>query len=365
VAPKKWSQEKANTWYVQQPWLVGCNFIPSTTINQLEMWQADTFNPETIDRELGWAAGLGLNSMRVFLHDLLWLDDAGGFKERIERYLEIAGGHGIKTMFVFFDDCWHDDPRLGKQPVPVPGIHNSGWLKAPGTKVISDPSQWGRLEDYVTDIVTTYRDDERVVIWDTYNEPGNNFLMTLSLPPFLAYTKLIGQLIKYLLLPYPSAKLLEKSFGWVRAGQPSQPVTCGTWYMRNWLHAKSNQMSLALSDVITFHSYFDLEATTGLVDGLRQHGRPILCTEYLSRNVGSLFETHLPYFKREKIGAYNWGLVDGKTQTKYGWEDRGGTEEPEVWFHDILRQDGTPFSAAEAEVIRGLTSRSASKQDPV
>jgi hypothetical protein len=319
------------------------------------MWQADTFDPETIDRELGWAAALGFNSMRVFLHDLLWMDDAQGFKDRIDRYLEIAHRHGIRTMLVFFDDCWHDDPELGKQPDPVPGIHNSGWLKSPGTQVVKDPSQWSRLEDYVSDIVSTFRADERVVVWDLYNEPGNNFLLSLSLPPALSYAKLLGQVAKYLALPYPSSTLLEKTFAWARGAGPSQPLTVGLWYLRTFLHARSNRVSLALSDVISFHSYFDLEATAELVEGLKQHGRPVLCTEYLSRDAGSRFETHLPYFEQDKVGAYNWGLVDGKTQTKYGWEDRGGAEEPEVWFHDVLRPDGSPYRQAEAELIRSLT----------
>ena len=105
------------------PWSFGCNFIPSTAINQLEMWQADTFDPETIDRELGWAAGIGMNLVRVYLHDLLWLDDKNGFLERMERFLEIASSHGIKAMFVFFDDCWRDEFKSGKQK------HSGRWWR--------------------------------------------------------------------------------------------------------------------------------------------------------------------------------------------------------------------------------------------
>jgi hypothetical protein len=362
IVEAKWSRERASAWYAQQPWLLGCNFVPSTAINQLEMWQADTFDPDTIDRELGWAAGVGFNSMRVFLHDLLWLDDAQGFKDRIARYLEISGKHGISTMFVFFDDCWQDDPHLGKQRDPVPGLHNSGWSKSPGTKAIKDPSQWGRLEDYVSDIVSTFKFDERVVVWDLYNEPGNGFLLSFSLPKVFSYARLLGQLVQYLLLPYSSASLLEQVFIWARAAQPSQPLTTGLWYLRTFLQAKSNQVSLELSDVFSFHSYFDLGVTTRLVEGLRRHGRPLLCTEYLARPAESRFETHLPYFKEQKIGGYNWGLVEGKTQTKYSWESRGGTGEPEVWFHDIFRQDGVPYSPAETELIRSLTGQNAASQ---
>ena len=355
----KWTLDRANAWYAAQPWPVGCNFIPSTAVNQLEMWQADTFDPETIDRELGWAAGLGFNSMRVFLHDLLWLDDARGFQDRIARYLDIAGQNGISTVFVFFDDCWNDDPRLGKQPDPVPGIHNSRWLKSPGTSLIKAPTQWGRLEDYVSCLVEAYRSDERVLLWDIYNEPGNGFLLSYRLPRLLSYASLLGQLIRYLVLPSPAAHLLEKAFSWARAVAPNQPLTAGLWYLRPNLQGKLNPAALELSDVITFHSYFDLATTTRLVEGLKTHGRPLLCTEYLARTANSLFQTHLPYFHEGKIGSYNWGLVEGKTQTIHSWQAKGGTAEPEVWFHDIFRRHGTPYDQAEAELIRSLTAHNA------
>mgnify|MGYP000664814273 CR=1 FL=1 len=351
----RWSQATANAWYAQQPWLVGCNFTPSTAINQLEMWQAGTFDPETIDRELGWAAALGFNSVRVYLHDLVWQHDARGFKDRIERYLDIAASHGISTTFVFFDDCWHDDPHLGNQRDPVPGIHNSGWAKSPGTVVVRDPAQWSRLEDYVSDIITTCRSDERVVMWDLYNEPGNTFLLSFSLPAALSYSKLLAQLVKYLILPTLSAALLQAAFSWARAVGPDQPLTTGLWYLHASLQSRLNPLALALSDVITFHSYFDLETTTSLVERLEAHERPLVCTEYLARSAGSLFETHLPYFQGKKIGAYNWGLVSGKTQTIYSWQSKGGTQEPQPWFHDVLRRDGTPYSATEADLIRRVT----------
>jgi hypothetical protein len=51
----RWSEAAANAWYSKQPWLVGSNYIPSNAVNQLEMWQADTFDPARIDTKLGWA----------------------------------------------------------------------------------------------------------------------------------------------------------------------------------------------------------------------------------------------------------------------------------------------------------------------
>ncbi len=126
-----WSEKAANDWYAQQPWLVGSDYIPATTINELEMWQADTFDPKRIDLELGWAESLGMNTMRVFLHDLLWEQDSRGFEKRVNTFLEIAAKHHIRPLFVFFDSCWDPNPHLGKQHAPTPGIHNSGWVQSP------------------------------------------------------------------------------------------------------------------------------------------------------------------------------------------------------------------------------------------
>jgi hypothetical protein len=353
----KWSIERATKWYQTQPWLRGCNFIPSTAINQLEMWQSETFDLETIDRELGWAADLGFNAMRVYLHDLAWRQDPEGFKERIDQYLAVSDRRGIKTIFVLFDDCWHDDPKLGKQPDPRPGVHNSGWLKGPGTKVLKDKTRWGRLEDYVKDIVGSYGKDDRVIIWDIYNEPRNNFLIDLNQPKALRNLKIIGNLIKHLVTPSPSLSLLQKAFSWARKTAPQQPLTAGLYYLRPFLGAKLNMVCLELSDIVSFHSYFNLEETKKVVENLEKFGRPMICTEYMARTEGSTFEAIMPLFKEKKIGAINWGLVSGRTQTIYHWEDHYPEgEEPPLWFHDILHPDGTPYREAERSFIQQITS---------
>jgi hypothetical protein len=353
----RWTVEQARQWYDRQPWLVGCNFTPSTAINQLEMWQAETFDPQTIERELGWAAGLGFNAVRVFLHDLLWQQDAAGLKTRMNRFLDLAHRHGIRTLFVLFDDCWHDDAHLGPQPAPRPGVHNSGWVKSPGTKVLKHPDQWGRLEGYVGDIVSAFGQDERVVAWDLYNEPGNNFLVSLNLPGLLRAGALVGQVARHFLGPARSAALVKLAFAWARAAQPAQPLTCGPWYLRPSISDRLARLSVELSAVVSFPSYFPLPETQKIVAGLRRSGRPLLCTEYLARSSGSRFETHLPYFKQEKIGAFNWGLVSGKTQTIYSWQDyMPSGEEPPLWYHDILRADGSCYRAEECEVLRRVTA---------
>jgi len=327
-AADRWSREKANAWYAKQPWLVGCNFIPSTAINQLEMWQADTFDLKTIDKELGWAAGLGFNTVRVYLHDLAWQADPEGFKKRIDQYLGAADKHGIRTLLVIFDDCWNDHPKIGKQPDPIPGVHNSGWAQSPGSKGVGDPKTWPRLEKYVADIVGTFGRDERVLMWDLYNEPGNSKRREKSLP------------------------LLKAVFRWARAAKPAQPVTVGVWFACKPL----TDFQLAASDVITFHNYSNAKSLAAQIQKLKALGRPLICTEYMRRSA-SRFQTHLPIFQREKVGCYNWGLVNGKTQTIFPWGSKKGAPEPKSWFHDILRKDGSPYIPEEVALIRKLTAK--------
>src|SRR5262245_11329114 len=99
-ARDRWGAEKAAAWGESTPWLVGANYTPATAINQLEMWQADTFDPDQIDKELSWAESLGFNSMRVFLHHLLWEDDSRGLLRRMDRFLDVARKHRIGVVFV-------------------------------------------------------------------------------------------------------------------------------------------------------------------------------------------------------------------------------------------------------------------------
>jgi len=354
----RWTAERANDWYAGLPWLAGCNFIPSTAVNQLEMWQAETFDPATIERELGWAQDLGFNLVRVYLHDLPWAQEPAGFAGRIGQYLDIAAGRGMRTLFVLFDDCWRDDPRAGAQPAPIPGIHNSGWVKSPGTRAVRDRAQWGRLEAYVRGVLERFGEDGRVLMWDLYNEPGNSFLPALNLPALPRAAALLGQLARTLLLPQPSAGLLEAVFGWARAAQPRQPLTAALWYLRPRLGARLNPLALALSDVLSFHSYFPIHQTMQLAAELQAQGRPVFCSEYLARRAGCTFETHMPYFKAERIACCNWGLVSGKTQTMYAWQEQcPAGQEPPLWFHDILRPDGSAYRQEEADLIRRVTGK--------
>jgi hypothetical protein len=350
-ARDRWTPDQANAWYARQPWLVGCNFNPSTAINQLEMWQAETFDPDTIDRELGWAEELGFNSVRVYLHNLLWDQDREGFLRRIEEFLTIADKHGIGVMFVPLDGVWDPHPETGKQREPRPHVHNSGWLQAPGAEILGDPQRHDELRPYITGLIRHFRNDERIQVWDVFNEPDNANVNAYGTRG--ANTELPNK-------AEMATRLLEKVFRWARQAEPSQPLTAGVW-LGPWPNhdrlAPIEKVMLEQSDVVSFHNYGGLEHVRPRVEQLRRYRRPILCTEYMARPNGSRFDPVMGYFKAQKIGAYNWGFVAGKTQTNYPWDSwhRQYTSEPDVWFHEILRRDETPYDREEVKYIKSVT----------
>lgn len=345
ASSSRWTAEQAQGWYARQPWLVGCNYIPSTAVNQLEMWQAETFDPETIDRELRWAKDLGFNAARVFLHNLPWDQDQAGFTGRVDRFLGIADRHGISIMLVILDGVWDPFPRLGTQPEPREHVHNSRWVQSPGAEVLSDPAQHDRLAAYVQGIIERFQDDHRVLAWDLFNEPDNpNPAYAEKEPPDKSAL---------------AAALLRKAFVWARASAPVQPITAGIWRGRlNGALSEINELMLGESDIISFHTYLEADQVERRIRDLQGYGRPILLTEFMSRGSGSTFEAILPLLKELKVGAVCWGLVAGKTQTIYPWDSwvNSYSAEPDVWFHDILRPDGTPYSGDEVATIRRITS---------
>jgi len=326
-----WPVAKAQAWYRAHAWMSGVNFIPSTAVNQLEMWQAATFDPATIDRELGWAEGLGFNMVRVFLHSQAWQQDGAGFKKRVQQYLALADKHHLQTIFVFFDDCWNKAPHPGPQPEPRPGVHNSGWVQDPGDPASRDSLTFSKLKPYVQDVLTTFRADKRIVLWDLYNEPGNSEKRTASLP------------------------LVRNVFAWARQVNPTQPLTSGIWA---WDFTALNALQIGSSDIVTYHNYEEEAWHLRVIQLLKTTGRPLICTEYMARTRNSRFATIMPLLKRENVGAISWGLVEGKTNTKYAWEaplPDGG--EPKEWFHDIFWRDGRPYNSEEVELLRKLNGR--------
>lgn len=346
----RWTADRANRWYQAQGWLVGANYIPASAINQFEMFQADTFDPRRIDTELGWAQFYGHNTARVFLHDQLWAADQRGFQTRLGQFVDIAARHRIKPLFVFFDSCWDPQPRAGRQRAPRPGVHNSGWAQSPGAERLGDPRYVPVMRDYVTAVMTQFRNDNRVLGWDLWNEPDN---------PARQYRNTERSDKDQLV-----ANLLPQVFRWARAVDPSQPLTSGVW-RGDWGQPQGrsaiSDIQLANSDVVTFHSYAEPAGFESRINELTPMGRPILCTEYMARPRGSTVQSILPVAKRHNVGAINWGLVAGKTQTYFPWEtwDHPATTVPKVWFHDLIRPEGRPFQDIEVLTVRKLAGSQA------
>jgi hypothetical protein len=345
--PARWTAVQANNWYDQQPWLVGANYIPANAINQLEMWQRETFDPSRIDRELAWAAGIGMNTVRVFLHNLLWEQDSAGFVGRIDRFLQIASSHHIRVILVLFDSCWDPDPHPGPQHPPVPGVHNSGWVQSPGYARLGDAARYPSLAAYVEGVVGTFGHDPRVIAWDVWTEPDAG--MGEAREPHK---------VEWV------ARLLPSAFTWARDRHPSQPLTSGLSHgEHDWSNPheldRIEKIQLADSDVLSFHNYDWPETFAAKIGQLSAYGRPILCTEYMARGNGSTFDGSLPIGKRHNVAMINWGLVTGKTQTRFPWDSwqRPYTSsEPAIWFHDVLRADGTPYRRREVELIKALSA---------
>lgn len=342
-ARPQWTSAEANAWYAKQPWLVGSDYVPASAINQLEMWQAATWDPVRIDRELGWAQGIGMNTMRVFLHDQLWKQDPEGFRRRIDEFLAISSRHGIRPIFVLFDSVWDPDPKLGPQHPPIPGVHNSGWVQSPGMPGLRDKGRYPDFKAYVQGVVGAFARDKRVLAWDLWNEPdspGDQFKGQEGKEPLVR-------------------ALLAQVYDWARAEDPVQPLTAGVWWHDDWRPTAKltpmERLELGQSDVISFHDYNWPETFEGRIKQLQAWHRPILCTEYMARGNGSTFDGSLPIGKKYNVAMINWGFVDGKTQTRLPWDSWQRPyvlAEPAIWFHEVFRSDGTPYRAYETNLIR-------------
>ena len=321
-----WSTEKANTWYKSKKWILGFNFVTSTAVNSTEMWQSESFDIASIEKELAVAAECGYNSCRVFLQYIVWQNEKDRFIANFDRFLDVCKKNAITVLPIFFDDCAFSgrEPYLGKQDDPRPGIHNSGWTASPGFTIADDPSCQENLKLYVQTMIGKYKNDERIIAWDLYNEPGNSSRKEKS------------------------HNLLKNVFAWARECNPSQPLTTGIW-----AYGDFDKIVIELSDIISFHDYRNIESTKEKIAMLKKYNRPMLCTEWLHRPNDCTFETHMPFYKSENIGIYQWGLVNGKTQTHLNWDkEKNKDGPPKIWQHDIFTKDFKPYSVDEIALIK-------------
>ena len=325
--PGRWSKERANQWYDTQPWPCGFNYIPANAVSYTEMFMPYGFDAELIDRELALAEEVGFNCLRVVLPFVVWEHDPDAFKQRLETFLKVCDKRGIKVMLTLFDDCVFGpikDPVYGQQPEVVKGWYANGWTPSPGHAMVRDTNTWPRLEAYVKDVISAFKDDPRVWVWDLYNEPTNGGVGRQTLD------------------------LLRRVFEWARAVNPSQPLTVAEFNGDKELY----EIIDAHCDIITFHNYNAGHIVAAIIERLRKHDRPIINTEWLNRPHQSTVEGVLPVFVREGVGSMHWGLVNGKTQTHLHWGWRPEKGEPEIWQHDIFRGDHTPYDEKEIELFR-------------
>ena len=327
----RWTEQQANDWYKQHEWIMGFNYVPSTAVNSTEMWQGDTYDRETIKRELNWAAQAGYNSCRIFLQYILWENQRDIFMANFTDFCNIAESYGLSVMPILFDDCAFagKEPYLGVQDAPRHGVHNSGWTPSPGPSIASDPTKEQSLRSYVHDVIGTFKDNKQIIVWDLYNESGN--------------TEYKGKVLH----------LMGKAFEWAREIAPSQPLTACVWLYQDFDYACAE-----LSDIVTFHDYLLPEKSAANIEVMKKYNRPMMCTEWLNRGAGNTFETHLPLYKGENIGTYHWGLVLGKTQTNLNGDTVLGEPDanPAVWQHDMFYADGTQYRAEEFALIKQCKS---------
>lgn len=351
---QQWRAERVRSWYAQQQWGCGFNYLPRTAVNWLEMWQEETFDPATLQQELSWARSYGYNCLRTNLPFTVWEQDRHGLIARIDHFLTIAHQHGLKVMLTLLDDCAFsgDEPFIGPQKPPIPGVHNSQGAGSPGREKVLNPACWPQIEAYVKDIIGHFRDDPRIQIWDLYNEPGNSGV-------FVGEAK--GMEYDTRLAIY-ALSLMVQMFSWARQAAPSQPLTVAAWHIPDRSRCETafrhpiDVAALHLSDVISFHAYVDKPGMQGILPRLAEFGRPVLCTEWLARHVDCLLTEQLPLFKAHNIGCYHWGLTQGKTQTWLPWPDITVQDaSTALWFHDVLTPEGVPYCEKEMALVRALS----------
>ena len=337
---RRWTLARAREWGRANPWYCGFNHVPANAINDVEIWAKETFSPELIRSEFKLATGLGFNCVRIFLQYKVYEADPVWFREAFERYVKLADEAKLKVMPVLFDDCsfWPaTDPQLGKQTDPLPGWGMWGWVPSPGHTMVVDYRTHGALEKYVKDIISRYKDDPRIFIWDLYNEPTNSMRD--------------HKLRRY------SIDLMHKCFRWAREIAPSQPLTVACFRPVDPVFDK---IAMAESDIITFHFYGNAAGTRKKIAEMSVAGRPIICTEWLFRPSGCDVPNILCIYKETGIGCMLWGLVNGKAQTHLpNGEFTPNFKGP--WKHDLFHSDHRPYNTRDLELIREAIG-TASKQ---
>lgn len=350
---ERWSKERIWEWYNSRPWFRGCNYMSADCANRVDQWQELGFEErfKTTEEELKLMQETGFNTVRLIPEYVVWKEEHDGFMERFERYISLCAKYGISCMIVLANDCMPPKTELWKKPYV--GEQTYDWGYHGGKKhsqhgmhegpaphfYLDDADTREDYFDFVRELVTTYKNDERICVWDVYNEPGNSKRKDITLPN------------------------LKKMFEIVREIDPIQPLTAGLFMMRSDESiplCEIEQFSAENSDIITYHFYRDYNAHVQVIKRLKKFGRPLMNTEWLGRCLHNDIFDLFPLFYLEKIGCYNWGFVAGKYQTYEPWEATWQKyalgKETNVdftkWFHDLYRPNHRPYDPKEIAVIK-------------
>ncbi len=356
---ERWSVQKAQAWYEAQPWIRGYNTYPSNCVNRIAMWQK--YNHEAVIKQARYefqlARDTGFNAVRMFIQFEVWLYEHDSFMANLEEYIAAAAEFGQKIMFVIGNDC--SVPKdfynvtFGEQKIDwgyhsgiCRGQHSGTHGNNAGYLLCDEPEMAEKFLAMVEEFAVTYGQDERVQIWDVWNEIGNSKRGMMSVP------------------------LMEKCCEILRAHDVIQPLTVSIWSL--WpghepLCTEAEMRGVELSDVLSFHSYNSFQTMIKTIEIIRERfgDRPLLNTEWLNRirhnNVDELF----PLFYLENIGSYHWGLMQGFSQTYEPWggffakiddPDYYGPEDLTKLQHDLYRFNGHPYIAKEVAIIKEFSA---------
>ncbi len=350
----QWSAESANRWYEKLPWLRGCNFIGSDCANRFDMWQSYRAREKllTAERELALCQELGFNTVRIWIIFEAWLNEPEFFMEMLESYLTLCADHKLSVMLCLTNE--EDLPRgefeafegrkVGEQEYAL-GYHQGRFPESPKAAArprwhyAQSPKLAPAFWQMIREIVTRYAEDERILCWNVYNEPGAA-------------------------LDEACVPILERMFQVVRSLDPSQPLTADVWRGlgdNDWPLHREEAIALQNSDIISFHNYQPFPEFCKAVDQFRTHGRPLFCTEWLHRICHNEVRDTYPLMYIANIANYCWGFVVGKTQTNEPWELTWEQyENPDIptdydftkWQHDLFRPSLRPYDPRETELIR-------------
>lgn len=350
----KWSRDKAWEWYNSRPWIRGFNGYPSNCANKVAIWQE--YNHDEVERQIEYEFDLakktGFNAVRAILSFEVWLYQHDSFMNNLERYLALASKYGIGVMIVLGNDCLVPKElyafKLGEQKVDW-GYHSglkrgqhAGCHTTHGYALHDEPEYAEKFIQMVNEISAKYAKDERILIWDVWNEPGNSMRGDLSL------------------------EIMEKSFAAIRSHGNIQPATAGAYRYASHgqfrVDAKIELRALELSDIVSFHCYQPVDDLVGIIEALREdYGRPIINSEWLNRIFENSIHRIMPIFYLENIGSFHWGLIQGYSQTYepvlpiYDMADADPKYDTRLWMHDLYHFNGRPYDKSEIELIQTLS----------